>query len=325
MDKNVAVTSVAWKHGKVDSKNFTFEEISDRLAEDCVVWVDLPSTDRDALEALADELSIDPTLIEDALAEHERPKLYHYDKFKFLTAYAVKLRDDSSLEQSRISAFVAGRAMITVRQGDSFDLDALVRRWHDNSELIERGVGGLVHGLLDLIVDGHFEAVQQLDEAIDGLEEGLFAEKPQDKETQRRAFQLRKSLVALRRVVLPMREVVGALQREDNDADPVLRPHFTDLYDHVLRVMEWTESMRDMISTVFETNLSLADARLNTIMKKLTAWAAIIAVPTAVTGFYGQNVPYPGFSHTSGFLASSAIMVVAIIALYVIFRRRNWL
>jgi magnesium transporter len=80
-----------------------------------------------------------------------------------------------------------------------------------------------------------------------------------------------------------------------------------------------------MISTIFETNLSLADARLNTIMKKLTAWAAIIAVPTAVTGFYGQNVPFPGFANRLGFLVSTAIIVVAVVALYITFKRKEWL
>jgi magnesium transporter len=324
MDKNATVTSRAWEHGKVVAENFTFEEISDYLDRDCVVWVDLPGTDAESLAALADEMSINQTLIEDALAEHERPKIYHFDKFKFLTAYSVTVDDEGTLDLSRISAFVTHQAMVTVRRG-GFDLEQLLKRWDDNREAVGQGAGGLVHGLLDLIVDGHFDAVQQLDDAMEGIEDALFAEKPQNKTTQLRAFRMRKALVELRRVVLPMRELVGSLQREDAQGDPVLRPYFDDLYDHVLRVTEWTESLRDMVSSIFETNLSLADARLNTIMKKLTAWAAIIAVPTAVTGFYGQNVPYPGFSHYSGFVASSAIMAVTVVVLYVIFRKNDWL
>ncbi|MGH3582083.1 MAG: CorA family divalent cation transporter, partial [Mycobacterium sp.] len=94
---------------------------------------------------------------------------------------------------------------------------------------------------------------------------------------------------------------------------------------HVLRASEWTESLRDMVTTVFETNLSLQDARLNTVMKKLTSWAAIIAVPTAITGFYGQNVEYPGINTTVGFVASSALIVILVILLYVSFKRRDWL
>jgi magnesium transporter len=93
----------------------------------------------------------------------------------------------------------------------------------------------------------------------------------------------------------------------------------------VLRVAEWTESLRDMVSTIFETNLSLQDARLNTVMKKLTAWAAIIAVPTAVTGYFGQNIPYPGFGDQWGFVLSAASIIIIASALYLLFRRKDWL
>ena len=125
---------------------------------------------------------------------------------------------------------------------------------------------------------------------------------------------MRRDLVHLRRVVLPMREVVNAIQhhRVDVKSARELDPLYDDLYDHVLRVSEWTESLRDMITTIFETNLSLQDARLNTVMKKLTGWAAIIAVPTAITGFYGQNVPYPGFGAWSGFVVSTVVIVLLV-------------
>jgi magnesium transporter len=93
----------------------------------------------------------------------------------------------------------------------------------------------------------------------------------------------------------------------------------------VLRAAEWTESLRDMITSVFETNLSLQDARLNTIMKKLTSYTALIAIPTAVTGFYGQNVPYPGFGHHSGFISSVVVIAVLAGALFLAFRRAGWL
>ena len=101
--------------------------------------------------------------------------------------------------------------------------------------------------------------------------------------------------------------------------------YYDDLYDHVLRASEWTESLRDMVTTVFETNLSLQDARLNTIMKKLAGWAAIIAVPTAITGWFGQNVPYPGFGEMFGFWQSVLLVVGASLALFVVFRRKDWL
>jgi magnesium transporter len=102
-------------------------------------------------------------------------------------------------------------------------------------------------------------------------------------------------------------------------------PYLQDVYDHVLRATEWTESLRDLVSTVLETNLTIQGNRMNSIMKKVTSWAAIIAVPTAVTGFYGMNVPYPGFSQHAGFVTSMVLLVVLSGGLFLLFKRLDWL
>jgi magnesium transporter len=104
-----------------------------------------------------------------------------------------------------------------------------------------------------------------------------------------------------------------------------MAPYFQDVYDHVLRAAEWTESLRDLVTTILETNLTIQGNRLNLIMKKLTGWAAVIAVPTAITGFYGQNVPYPGFGREWGFVVSVLILVGAAAALWLMFKKRDWL
>jgi hypothetical protein len=150
---------------------------------------------------------------------------------------------------------------------------------------------------------------------MEKLEDGLFDAQSRTAVVQRRTYQIRKDLVQLRRVTLPMRELVNTVLRHrretGNDSGAAdLNSSYDDLYDHVLRVAEWTESLRDMITTIFETNLSLQDARLNTVMKKLTAWAAIIAVPTAITGYFGQNVLYPGYGTQWGFVFSTAVIAV---------------
>jgi magnesium transporter len=179
---------------------------------------------------------------------------------------------------------------------------------------------------LDELVDGHFDAVESLDDQIEQLEDLLFDDRPHDRGVQRRSFELRKSLVQLRRVVLPMREVVNTLMRRDLGlVSDELLPYYQDVYDHVLRATEWTESLRDLVNTIVETNLTIQGNRLNVITKKVTSWAAIIAVPTAITGFYGQNVPYPGFAHVSGFLTSSILIVALSGALYLTFKRLDWL
>jgi magnesium transporter len=123
-----------------------------------------------------------------------------------------------------------------------------------------------------------------------------------------------------------MREVVNTLMRRDIGlVTDELMPYYQDVYDHVLRATEWTESLRDLVNTILETNLTIQGNRLNIITKQVTSWAAIIAVPTAITGFYGQNVPFPGFAHHAGFVTSSALIVVLSFVLYLVFKRKEWL
>jgi magnesium transporter len=104
-----------------------------------------------------------------------------------------------------------------------------------------------------------------------------------------------------------------------------LMPYYQDVYDHVLRAAEWTESLRDLVNSILETNLTIQGNRLNVITKKVTSWAAIIAVPTLITGYYGMNVPYPGFSEPVGFAVSVAVIVIAAVVLYLVFKRKDWL
>jgi magnesium transporter len=121
-----------------------------------------------------------------------------------------------------------------------------------------------------------------------------------------------------------MREVVNSLMPPGmNVVTEPLVPYYQDVYDHVLRASEQTESLRDMLTSAMETNLSAQSNRMNLIMKKVTSWAAIIAVPTAITGFYGQNLPYPGFSHESGFITSTAAIVALSALLYAVFKRKD--
>jgi len=326
-----------WRGGRLVDENFPLADVSDHLADDsALVWVDLWEPDHERLLALAEELGLDPHAVEDSLAHGERTKATRYATHTFLTVYATRLDsgspdtgDDlaSRLRTSRVSAFVLPRGIVTVWRGDAFDVEELVRRWDDNVDLMVHGTQALVHGLLDVIVDGQFETIELLDEAIEGLEDGLFDDHAQTKTIQRRTYRVRKELVELRRVVLPMREVVALIMRHraEHGNSVELDSWYTDLYDHVVRATEWTESLRDMVTTVFETNLSLQDARLNTVMKKLTGWAAIIAVPTAVTGWYGQNIPFPGFGGSIGVATSATVIVLSAGLLYVVFKRRGWL
>ena len=321
------VTTRLYSHGKLKTQGFAVEDISDHIQlKECTVWADFLSPNAADLAIISEEFGLHPLAVEDAVHSSQRPKLDRYDTHLFLAAYGVTLDTvTGELETHEIKAFITPRALITVH-GPDFDISKVVARWDSDKNLAKHGVAYLLWGLLDEIVDGHFETVQQLDTVSDELEDALFDDRPRDKEVQRRSFEFRKSLVLLRRVVLPMREVVNTVLRRDLETlDKEMAPYFQDVYDHVLRATEWTESLRDLISTILETNLSIQGNRMNLIMKKVTSWAAIIAVPTAITGFFGQNLTFIGFGTVWGAWGSLGLIVVASFALYVQFRKRDWL
>jgi magnesium transporter len=318
-----------YRRDRLVEEGFPAEELSERLDAhpDGMVWLDLHDPDEADLAIVTGEFGLHPLAVEDAVHDHQRPKLDRYPTHLFANMYAVGFDDGTGeLRTSEISAFIMPRALITVRKAD-FDIDTLVARWDATNPPAGAGVGFLVHGLLDAIADGQYEAAQQLDDAIDDLEDALFD--PQTTvDIRRRGFELRKSLVGLRRVVVPMRDLVGRLLRTDdlpNLVTPQLLPYYQDVYDHVLRSAENVETARELVSSILDTSLNEQSQQLNEITKKLAAWAAIIAVPTAVTGFYGKNVPYHGFGHWTGFVTSTLLIVVLAGGLYLLLRRRGWL
>ncbi|GID98221.1 magnesium transporter CorA family protein [Amorphoplanes digitatis] len=317
-----------YRNGVLEAEGFPIADISGLIADEaCVVWFDLCRPTAEDLQAIGDELGLHALAVEDATNEHERPKLDRYDTHLFTKAYSVQLDVASGqLVTGEVSAFITANALVTVRTDERFDIEAVVKRWDESPDLAKYGVSYLLHGLLDHVVDTHFDAVRSLDGQIEALQDELFEEKARDGEVQRRTFELRKSLVLLRRIVLPMRELVNSLLRRDlHIIDPAMQPYFQDVYDHVLRATEWTESLRDLVTTILETRLTIRSNRLNVITKQVTSWAAIIAVPTAITGFYGQNVPYPGYGHATGFWTSTAVTLTLSLTLYAIFRRKGWL
>ncbi|HWD03969.1 MAG TPA: magnesium transporter CorA family protein [Amycolatopsis sp.] len=321
-------TTRAYRDGVLVAHDFPVEQVSDYLKDPTTtVWLDFCEPTEADLNLIREELGLHALAVEDAAEQHQRPKFDRYESHSFLIAYSAHFdAETGAVTKSELAAFITKQAFVTVRKDKGFDMAAVTQRWDEQADLAGSGVPFLLHGLLDHIVDGHFDSVQSLDEEIEALEDLVFADRPDQHELQRRSFRLRKSLTALRRAVLPMREVVNTVMRRDqNLVDAAMMPYFQDVYDHVLRASEWTESLRDLVATVRETQLNLQGNRLNTIMKKVTSWAAIIAVPTAVTGFYGQNVPYPGFQATSGFWLSTVAIVLLSVALYAMFKRRDWL
>jgi magnesium transporter len=317
-----------YRDGRLELEGFPVADISNHLADASVtIWLDLRRPGHEDLAVLSEEFGLHPLAVEDAVHHSQRPKLDRYASHLFLSAYGARIEPGTGeLATSEVAAFITGQALITVRKDDGLDIGAVVQRWDESPDLAKDGVGYLLHGLLDYIVDGHFEAVQGLDECVEELEDRLFDDRSGGIEVQRRSFELRKSLVLLRRVVIPMREVVNALMRRDlHVVIDDLMPYYQDVYDHVLRAAEWTDSLRDLVNSILETNLTIAGNRLGVITKKVTGWAAIIAVPTLITGYFGMNVPYPGVSERAGFTASIVTLALAMLVLYLVFKKKDWL
>lgn len=317
-----------YRNGVLEEEGFDPARVSDFLAEpDTVVWLDVCRPTPADLAIVADELGLHPLAREDATGPAQRPKLEPYAGHQFLVAYAASYDAETlTLTKSEIDVFFDRQWVLTVRKDPVFDIAPVLRRWDDAPELAKHGVAFLLHGLLDVVVDGHFDVVQQLDDAIEGLEDLIF-EPATGTATQRRTFELRKALVSIRHVVLPMREVVnGLMHRDVCPIDAELMPYYQDVYDHVMRATEWTESLRDLVTSVLETYLTLQGNRLNEIMKQLTSYAAIVAVPTAIAGIYGMNTRlYPSANSAEGWWVAITLMVVISAGLFVWFRRKDWL
>jgi magnesium transporter len=328
--RTAAVRTRVYRDGKLSEDDSPLDQLGEVLRGDgTLAWLDVVGPEPATMGKLARELGLHPLAVEDALAEPQRPKLDRYDGHLFIAVYLPCYRPDTAeLDPAELSIFVTDRALVTVRnREDAVDPAELTRRWDQLSALSSCGIGYLLHGLLDYVVDEQYAMTHKLEDAVDDLEESLFDDPAANgTDVQRRGFLLRKTLTRARRLAHPTSDLLFDLARPGvGIVTGELTPYYADVRDHAVRSAERLDSLREMVGTVLDTRLALRGDQLNEIMKKLTGWAAIIAVPTAVTGFYGQNVPYPGFQQWSGFLASAGLTAALAIVLFVLFRRRNWL
>jgi magnesium transporter len=316
--------------GKVIAEDFPASEATAQLDQhpDAVLWLGLLNPSPDQMQAVATAFHLHPLAVEDALAEHERPKLDRYRHHLFMNVYQVQVETENSPELTKheISAFITERALITVRKSET-DITPLLDRWDSEPELaVAGGVSYLVYGLLDLIVDGQYAAAQRLDEVMDKTEDVLLAEGGAPRNVRRYGFGLRRTIAELRRPVSPMPDLIAQVLRSDSQLMvDHLAPYFRDVDDHAQQATNTIDGARDRINGLLEADLNEQSNQLNDITRKLAAWAAIIAVPTALTGFFGQNVPYPGYERISGFIVSSVLLVFSAGGLYLYLKRRGWL
>ena len=292
---------------------------------DTFVFVELADPSHDQLAELSRALG-DPELLRHPAPASGHAAITQVDSHVMLSARRLELDIPTlQLSVSDLRVYVLPRALIIDHDG-SFDSTELLRRFAAATKHRDEGVGYLLWILIDELLAEMNTALETLDSELDDVEDSLLAPGATPVPVQTRTYQLRKSTAGLRRCILPLRDGVDALlRREAACISPNLYPLFQGLYDRAVHLAEWADSIRDLVTALSDTQISMEGNRLNVIMKKVTSWAAILAVPAAVTGFYGQNVPFPGANSLGGFWSSAIIMVGGGIALYATFKKKDWL
>ncbi|AOX66824.1 MULTISPECIES: magnesium transporter CorA family protein [unclassified Curtobacterium] len=322
------VMTRAWRNGTAAERDFPVDRISELIAEDgTFVWVDYTDPEPSDLEHVEAELGIHALAVEDAVERGQRPKLDRYRDSLFLVVYDVGGLDHAGdLTTHEVKAFVTEHALVTIH-GSDVDTGAMERRLDATTDIADHGVPWLMWGLLDAVTDHATNTVEDIERRIDALEEDLFEHgTPREKQIQRRSFRLRKALGVLRRQVVPTRDSVASLLHGDAETiSDGIRPYFRDVEDHLVSITDSVDQLRDAVSSVLDTNLNLASNRQNTVMKKVTSWAAIIAIPTAITGFFGQNLKFPGMGEWSGLYFSLGLIIASSLTLYRVFKAKDWL
>ena len=317
-----------WRDGTLASHDLPVDLVAEHLRRpDVVVWIDVVEPTSEEFDQLAHELGFHPLAVEDATGRAQRPKFEVYEGHYFLVTYAVS-QDGSDLHVDELDVFFDKRWIVTVQKDRPIDLEPIVARAEVFGDIGKCGTGRLLHALLDAMVDTHLAAAEVLEDEVQDLENALSEEAgPASRGMLGQTHDLRRALAALRRVVAPMSDVLGALLRDQLDIiDDSLEPYYRDVADHAVRATAMLEAERELLTGGMQTHLALQSNRLNEVTKQLAAWAAILGVSTVVAGIYGMNFELiPNEGSLEGFLFALGLMLVASVGLFVWFRRRDWL
>jgi len=289
------------------------------------IWIGLHEPDDTLLRRIQQEFGLHDLAVEDALRAHQRPKLEEYGASLFVVLRTAQLVG-GTIAFGETHVFVGARYVVTVRHGASLPYTDVRARCESTPHLLRKGPGFVLYALMDFVVDHYFPIVDELEDVLEGLEEEIFGGRF-DRNTTERIYDLKRDLVGLKRAVAPLVEVCNRLVRFDVALIPEdTRLYFRDVYDHVIRINETVDNLRELLTTALEANLSLIAVRQNEVMKQLAAWAAILAVPTAIAGIYGMNFEFmPELHWRYGYAVVMAGMGLVCGTLYRGFKRAGWL
>lgn len=327
------ITGRVFVGGKASDERVDPSDVGAVLArDDAFLWLDsLDPTDED-LVVLQTTFGVHPLTIEDVKHRHQRPKVEIFKDYAFVVLRPIELTDGDMIEKE-LHVFVGRRFIVTLRPSPAYDVAGITSRWERQPELFREGGGYAIYVLIDEVVDDYLSAVERFEDDVDELEDEVFAEDEQSgrsatdgHDVQQHIFQLKREVVRLRRFAMPVRQGLDLLQERPEIATTPLGPYFRDVMDHVIRVVELADNIRDLLTSLLEVRVAQAANRLNDIMKRVTSWGAVILVPTLVAGIYGMNFRHmPELGWRLGYPVSLVTMFVAAAGVWWFFRRKDWL
>ena len=295
-------------------------------ADDAVVWIGLHEPTREEFGAVVAEFGLHELAVEDAIKGAQRPKLEVYDNTLFLVVKTARYIEPDDIEFGELFLFIGDGFVVSVRHGEASPLTGVRRRLEDKPEFLRCGQSAILHAILDRVVDDYMPVLQSLDEDITEVEGLAFGESNM-REATPRIYKLKRETIEFHRALSPLVEPVGKLAdgRFPLVHDDV-RAYFRDIYDHVLREIQRVDQFRELLTSILEANLTQVSVRQNEEMRRISAVAALIAVPTMVAGIYGMNFQHmPELDWKLGYPFAIFLMVSIVIGLYAYFKRIDWL
>jgi magnesium transporter len=290
------------------------------------VWIGLYEPSAEEFDSLQREFDLHELAVEDAIKAHQRPKLEVYDDTVFVVLKTARYVDpEEVVELGEILIFLGEGFIITVRHGEASSLHDVRLALEKDQERLRCGPGAVLHGIVDRVVDDYQPAVDGLAQDIEQVEAQVFSSERQN--PAERIYKLKREVLEFSRGVSPLIDPVDRLAGgQFGVVHPEIQTYFRDVVDHLIRVNDQIDSYRDLLTSVLSANLTQVGVRQNEDMRKISAWVAIVAVPTLIAGIYGMNFDHmPELHWTFGYPAAIALMLVICTGLYRYFRRSGWL
>jgi magnesium transporter len=290
------------------------------------VWIGLHEPSEEVLSKVQTEFGLHDLAVEDAHSAHQHPKVELYGDSVFVVLRTAHINKERHTEFGETHFFVGPNFIVTVRHGSGVSYADVRSRCEETPNLLSKGQGFALYSVMDFIVDQYFPVVHQLELDLQAIEDKIFKEKP-SRETTEHIYELKRELLEVKRAVSPLVDICNRLMRFDIKCiSEETRPYFRDVYDHVVRINDMVENTRELLNTAMEANFSLISISQNDVSKKFAGWAAIIAVPTMVAGFYGMNFKFmPESEWEYGFYAVILFTIASCVLLYFLFKRSGWL